>query len=231
MPPIHGFSAVLLTAILPAEESPRPRRHGLHSGIFCVRHVGQPTHPPSMLHPRWGGCFYTLTFVDAHNTADHSRSPPQRAFVARHNATGKCHRVINDDWQYAAADNLKACSVSSSGLPIAIALMLVFLNYRPRRVALHCDIRGIGSGSRARSFAAVPQLNASCPIGRCPMARLPRLVISAMRSAPPAMLAVAIHRRATGLPALLIGCYTAAIPCPFWQWPVPGQSDSIFPFR
>jgi len=106
--------------------------------------------------------------------------------------------------------HLKAVSVIIAGFALAIGLMLVFLVTGPGAWLFIAIFAALGLVQGA-TFAAVPQLNATLPDRALANGGIAQTGNLGNALGTPAMLAVASTGVATGLPALLIGCYGAAI--------------------
>jgi len=201
-----AFFAVLLTAILPAEDRqgapPWPSLRDI-----LRRHVTAYT-SPFIAAPALGWLFYTLTFVSMLTILPTIVDPAQRAFVA---ATMPLASIVSSmTIGNMLLGHLKAVSVIIIGFAIAIGLMLVFLITGPGAWLFIVIFAALGLVQGA-SFAAVPQLNASMPDRALSNGAIAQTGNLGNALGTPAMLAVASTGVATGLPALLIGCYTAAI--------------------
>ena len=210
LPAIHAvymaFFAVLLTVILPAEDrSGAPSWPSL--GDILRRHITAYT-SPFLAAPALGWLFYTLTFVSMLTILPTMTDPAQRAFVAA--AMPLASIVSSMTIGNMLLGHLKAVSVIIAGFALAICLMLVFLVTGPGAWLFIAIFAALGLVQGA-TFAAVPQLNASLPDRALANGGIAQTGNLGNALGTPAMLAVASTGVTTGLPALLIGCYGAAI--------------------
>ncbi|MEM5491528.1 MFS transporter [Hoeflea sp. AS16] len=198
--------ALLLTVVLPAEDRravpPWPSFRDI-----LRRHVTAYT-SPFITAPALGWLFYTLTFVSMLTILPTMVDPAQRAFVAA--AMPLASIVASMTIGNVLLGRFTAVSVIIIGFALAIGLVLVFLLTGPDAWLFIAIFAALGLVQGA-SFAAVPQLNASLPDRALANGAIAQTGNLGNALGTPAMLAVAATGAATGLPALLIGCYAIAI--------------------
>ncbi|WP_417433905.1 MFS transporter [Hoeflea sp.] len=198
--------ALLLTVVLPAEDR-RAAPPWPSFGDILRRHVTAYT-SPFITAPALGWLFYTLTFVSMLTILPTMVDPAQRAFVAA--AMPLASIVASMTIGNVLLGRFTAVSVIIIGFALAIGLVLVFLLTGPDAWLFIAIFAALGLVQGA-SFAAVPQLNASLPDRALANGAIAQTGNLGNALGTPAMLAVAATGAATGLPALLIGCYAIAI--------------------
>lgn len=210
LPAIHAaymaFFAILLTFVLPAEDR-RGAPPWPTPGDVLRRHLAAYT-SPFIAAPALGWLFYTLTFVSMLTVLPTMVDPAQRAFVAA--AMPLASIASSMTIGNVLLSRLKAVSVVIIGFALAIGLMLVFLLTGPGTALFIAIFAALGLVQGA-SFAAVPQLNASLADRALANGGIAQTGNIGNALGTPAMLAIASMDATTGLPALLIACYAAAI--------------------
>lgn len=201
-----AFFAVLLTMVLPKEDrTGAPPWPSL--GDILHRHLTAYA-SPFIAAPALGWLFYTLTFVSMLAILPTMVDPSQRAFVAA--AMPLSSIVFSMTVGNILLRYMSAVSVIVAGFATAIVLVLVFLLTGPVSwlfIALFACL-GLVQGA---SFAAVPQLNLSLEHRALANGGIAQTGNIGNALGTPALLAVVATGADTGLPALLIGCYAAAI--------------------
>lgn len=198
--------AILLTIVLPGEDrTGAPPWPSL--GNILHRHLTAYA-SPFIAAPALGWLFYTLTFVSMLTILPTMVDPSQRAFAAA--AMPLSSIVSSMTLGNVLLRYMSAVSVIVTGFATAIVLVLVFLLTGPGAwlfIALFACL-GLVQGA---SFAAVPQLNISLEDRALANGGIAQTGNIGNALGTPAMLAVVATGADTGLPALLIGCYAAAI--------------------
>ncbi|MGJ8569747.1 MAG: MFS transporter [Hoeflea sp.] len=198
--------AVLLTVTLPSEaRNAAPPRPSLKD--IARRHLAVYS-SPFIAAPALGWLFYTLTFVSMLTILPSMVDPALRGFVA---TTMPLASIVSSmTIGNAMLRHLTAVVVIIIGFAIAIALMLVFMITGPDPWLFIAIFAALGLVQGA-TFAAVPQLNASFPDRALANGGIAQAGNIGNALGTPVMLAVATTGVAAGLPAMLIGCYAAAI--------------------
>jgi len=210
LPAIHAVymavMAALLTLALPVVDrrdvSPWPtpveiaRRHlAVYSSPFIAA-------------PALGWLFYTLTYVSMLAILPSLLDPAARPFVtAAMPLAGIASSLTLGNLMLR---RMPAVAVIVAGFAAAIALVLVFLLTGPSAwlfIALFAAL-GLVQGA---SFAAVPELNAALPDRALANGGIAQTGNIGNALGTPVLLAVTATGAATGLPVLLIVCYSAAI--------------------
>lgn len=210
LPAIHAVYmatfAVLLAVALPAPDR-RNTPPWPSLADIARRHLAVYS-SPYIAAPALGWLFYTLTFVSMIAVLPSMVDPAQRPFVAA--AMPLASIASSMSIGNMLLKHMSAVSVIIAGFAIAIVLVVVFLLVGPSAwlfIALFAAL-GLAQGA---SFAAVPQLNANLPDRALANGGIAQTGNIGNALGTPALLAVMSTGAATGLPALLITCYAAAI--------------------